>query len=144
MRKVRFREARMAAGFTLREAGRRFGKTASALQRWESGQNSPTVPDIYQMSDLYRVGIEELFGEVKRPYPIWPPLDKELTTHEVLKKFSRKAYTQAEKARAKELAEVAQFILVVPDEFTAHWIKALKACASAVARPTATKKRVYR
>jgi transcriptional regulator with XRE-family HTH domain len=39
----RFREARVAAQLSLRRAAELIGRTASAVQKWENGTNSPTV-----------------------------------------------------------------------------------------------------
>ena len=128
---LRFREARLAAGFSLRQAGQRLGKTASAVQKWESGANSPTVPDIFGMSDVYGVAIGGLFGEsdnlLTSRHVLGP---KSMTIDALLDQWSRQTRIAAEKAHAKQLAEIARLLPLAPTEFVIHWTKALGACAA--------------
>jgi transcriptional regulator with XRE-family HTH domain len=59
----RFREARLNAGLTQNDAAHRLGKTGSAVQKWETGANSPTMADIYRMADLYGTTPSSFFVE---------------------------------------------------------------------------------
>ena len=59
----KFREARLAAGLSLSDAAERIGRTRSAIQKWEVGTNSPSVPDLYRLADAYGTRVYGLFAE---------------------------------------------------------------------------------
>ena len=51
----RFRAARLEAGMTQHDAAQRIGRTPSAVQKWETGENSPTMADIYRLATVYGI-----------------------------------------------------------------------------------------
>ena len=131
----RFREARLAAGLSLSDAAKRIGRTRSAIQKWEVGTNSPSVPDLYRLANAYGTRIYGLFGEPDTfVFSAHGSQQEKLTLDDVLKEWSRKA-NAAEKAHAKQILECARVLPVVPADFAKHWIQALKACAAACSAP---------
>ena len=91
----------------------------------------PTVPDIFGMSDVYGVAIGDLFGEsdslLTSRHVLGP---KSMTIDALLDQWSRQTRIAAEKAHAKQLAEIARLLPLAPTEFVIHWTKALGACAA--------------
>ena len=129
----RFREARVAAQLSLRRAAELIGRTASAVQKWENGTNSPTVADIYRMADAYGVSACSFFVEPQNeltPRPTnWQGSDPTSAVAGCIP--WRGAHDEVD---ALQIEECTEALLLVPPDFAMHWIAALKACAIATTR----------
>jgi transcriptional regulator with XRE-family HTH domain len=134
----RFREARLSAGLSLSNAAKRIGRTRSAIQKWEAGTNSPSVPDLYRLADAYGTRLYGLFAEVDTFVSAHGPQQEKRTLDAVVTEWSRKA-NLADKAHAKQFLECARLLPVVPADFAKHWIQALKACAACSTSSRATR-----
>lgn len=58
-----FKEARVRAGLTQREAAEKLGITSAAISMWESGKNSPRFTRIKELAALYGVAVSEIMGD---------------------------------------------------------------------------------
>lgn len=58
-----FKEARVRAGLTQREAAEKLGITNAAISMWESGKNSPRFKRIKELAALYGVPVSEIMGD---------------------------------------------------------------------------------
>jgi transcriptional regulator with XRE-family HTH domain len=137
----RFREARLAAELSLRQAARRLGRSASALQKWEVGSNSPSMADLYLMAYVYETRVFCFFSEPDTfTVPKSASRQAEESLAAAIERWSRRA-SAADKAYAKQVVDCARILPTVPVDVAKHWIGTLKACAS-VMSPRKTKRRV--
>lgn len=58
-----FKEARVRAGMTQREAAEKLGITSAAISMWESGKNSPRFKRIKELAALYGVPVSDIMGD---------------------------------------------------------------------------------
>ena len=55
------KKRRLIAGLTSKEASEKLGITKQALSTYECGLNTPTVPRLKKMAEIYGCTIDELF-----------------------------------------------------------------------------------
>lgn len=53
--------ARVNAGFTQAEAAEKLGKSRQTIQLWESGKTKIDRANLYMLSDIYGVSIDDIF-----------------------------------------------------------------------------------
>lgn len=51
---------RKEKGWTMKELANKMGKTASAISRWISGDNSPKMEDVHALAELFDTDIDTL------------------------------------------------------------------------------------
>jgi transcriptional regulator with XRE-family HTH domain len=125
-----FRAWREAAQLTQLEAAARLGRTASAIQKWESGANSPTMPDIERLADAYGVEPAVFFlSNGSRAEAIGESVNIVIDANVfiALSKIKRDQI-------ASQLRQCGEALADVPEDFAQHWIAGLVSCASMVGR----------
>lgn len=68
--KQRLRELRKEADLTQEELAKELKYSPSAIANYESGRNTPNLPDLIKLSKIFQVSIEYLVGisDIKNPY----------------------------------------------------------------------------
>jgi transcriptional regulator with XRE-family HTH domain len=120
-----FKEPRLTAGLTQQEVAVRLGRTQPAIQKWESGINSPTMEDLCRLAELYDAAPAAFFRE--------DGSDSVASIGDLRIVIECKhAGSNAPKARERlrrQLKECSAALSTVPQDFADHWIAGLKACA---------------
>lgn len=57
-----YREARIQAGMTMKEAAERLGVSKAAVSLWETGKGDPLMANHRRMAELYGVPLGQLTG----------------------------------------------------------------------------------
>lgn len=57
---ITLKGARVNAGFTQAEAGRRLGVTSVTIGNWEKGKTFPKVDQVFDIARLYGVNVNDL------------------------------------------------------------------------------------
>ena len=68
------KKLRASKGWTQKELAEKLFVTAQAVSRWENNEVEPSATTLYEMSKIFEVSIDELFGK-SAPAPI---VEKEL------------------------------------------------------------------
>src|SRR3712207_5958874 len=69
----RLREARLAAGLSLRDLGRRIGVSASLLSQIENGKSDPSVSSLYALVSELGLSLDALLARESAPHEQPPP-----------------------------------------------------------------------
>jgi transcriptional regulator with XRE-family HTH domain len=114
----------LAAGLTQQEAADKMGRTASALAKWECGANSPTIPDIYKLAEVYGVRPSEFFVDESLPV-IEAGRMRIVIDENVLSNLAA-----ADRKRiVGYLHECSKIFPKVPRPFAEYWLEGLKAAS---------------
>ena len=54
---------RIQAGLTQEELAKKLNKDYSTIGKWELGQRSPIMGDVFRVSELFNIPLEQLIGE---------------------------------------------------------------------------------
>jgi transcriptional regulator with XRE-family HTH domain len=124
----RFRACREAAGLTQREAATTLGRTPSAIQKWESGMNSPTMDDIYGLAEAYRIDPATFFHKGDDEVDVKVVTGDNTIIALQCKRIDDLATAGRRKRVIGQVSECAEALAIVPEEFAVAWIAGLKAC----------------
>lgn len=58
-----YREARIAAGLSIKEVSKNLGVSRVSVWNWESGNLNPKLETLKKLSNLYGVTVDELLRE---------------------------------------------------------------------------------
>jgi transcriptional regulator with XRE-family HTH domain len=121
-----FKEPRLIAGLTQKEVAARLGRTQPAIQKWESGINSPTMEDLCKLAELYDAMPGAFFRAEDGPDFVDSIGDLRIV---IEFKHTGRDPLQARERLRRQLKECSAALLTVPQDFADHWIAGLKACA---------------
>jgi transcriptional regulator with XRE-family HTH domain len=124
----KFKEYRLNAGLTQQEAAAKLGRTASAVQKWEQGMNSPTMNDIHRLAEIYRV----------KPSVFFEDDDLSSSVTDATRIFVDGGVLANIPPNDRQrilgyLRECAEAFQVLPEGFSTHWVKCMKAAAATLA-----------
>jgi transcriptional regulator with XRE-family HTH domain len=119
-----FKESRLTARLTQQEVATLLGKTQPAIQKWESGINSPTMEDLCRLAELYDVAPGAFFRQ-----NLVICTAGEVTAVLETKRSVSTGRDEPERLRSL-LGECGAALQNVPKDFADSWIAALKACAA--------------
>jgi transcriptional regulator with XRE-family HTH domain len=122
-----FKEPRLKAGLTQQEVAVRLGRTQPAIQKWESGENSPTMADLCRLAELYDAAPSAFFREADFVASVG-----DLRIVIQCKRHTGIDTPEARKRLSRQLNECSAALSAVPQGFATHWLAGLKACASLV------------
>jgi transcriptional regulator with XRE-family HTH domain len=125
-----FKDPRLHAGLTQQEVAVRLGRTQPAIQKWESGINSPTMEDLCRLAELYDAEPGTFFRAEDGPDFVASIGDLRIVIE--CKHYGSDAPKARERLR-RQLKECGAALSTVPQDFADHWIAGLKACALIVA-----------
>jgi transcriptional regulator with XRE-family HTH domain len=59
--KISLKAARVNAGMTQEEVAKALGKGKQTIVNWESGRNELSARDLFRLSELYQVSMDNIF-----------------------------------------------------------------------------------